>query len=109
MSEEYNSEKDKDLVVDNGGVTDEPMFALFKAGQSRRIWGELYKVIDSSDVIIQVLDARNPDGTRCKQVEQYIKKEKSHKHIIFVLNKCDLVPTWITVILIECQNLVFFI
>ena len=41
----YNSEKDKDLVVDNGGVTDEPMYALFKAGQSKRIWGELYKVI----------------------------------------------------------------
>ena len=44
MSEEYSSEKDKDLVVDNGGVSDEAMFALFKAGQSRRIWGELYKV-----------------------------------------------------------------
>jgi nuclear GTP-binding protein len=43
------------------------------------------------------LDARNPEGTRCKQVEQFIKKEKSHKHIIFVLNKCDLVPTWVTV------------
>jgi nuclear GTP-binding protein len=98
MSEDYDEEKDKDLVVDNQGVTNEAMFALFKAGQSRRIWGELYKVIDSSDVIIQVLDARNPLGTRCKQVEQYIKKEKSHKHIIFVLNKCDLVPTWITVI-----------
>lgn len=73
------------------------MFALFKAGQSKRIWNELYKVIDSSDVIIQVLDARNPEGTRCKQVEEYIQKEKQHKHIIFVLNKCDLVPTWITV------------
>jgi nuclear GTP-binding protein len=85
------------LVVDNGGVSNEAMFALFKAGQSKRIWGELYKVIDSSDVVIQVLDARNPDGTRCKQVEKYIMKEKSHKHIIFVLNKCDLVPTWITV------------
>ncbi len=44
MSEKYNSEKDTDLVVDNQGVTDEAMFALFKAGQSRRIWGELYKV-----------------------------------------------------------------
>lgn len=99
-ADEYNAEKDKDLVHDNEGVTDEPMFALFKAGQSKRIWGELYKVIDSSDVIIQVLDARNPDGTRCKQVEAYIKKEKSHKHLIFVLNKCDLVPTWVTV----CQK-----
>jgi hypothetical protein len=30
--------------------------ALHK-GQSKRIWGELYKVLDSSDVIIQVLNA----------------------------------------------------
>ena len=97
MAEDYDETKDTNIVVDKEGVSDEAMFALFKAGQSRRIWGELYKVIDSSDVVIQVLDARNPDGTRCKQVEQFIKKEKSHKHIIFVLNKCDLVPTWITV------------
>ena len=95
--DEYDASKDSNLVVDNGGVSDEAMFALFKAGQSKRIWNELYKVIDSSDVIIQVLDARNPEGTRCKQVEEYIQKEKQHKHIIFVLNKCDLVPTWITV------------
>lgn len=27
---------------------------LFEKGQSRRIWGELYKVLDSSDVVIQV-------------------------------------------------------
>lgn len=27
---------------------------LFEKGQSKRIWGELYKVIDSSDVVIQV-------------------------------------------------------
>lgn len=28
--------------------------AVFEKGQSKRIWGELYKVVDSSDVIIQV-------------------------------------------------------
>lgn len=26
----------------------------FDKGQSKRIWGELYKVVDSSDVVIQV-------------------------------------------------------
>ncbi|KAL9023424.1 MAG: hypothetical protein Q9196_007208 [Gyalolechia fulgens] len=66
---------------------------IFSKGQSKRIWNELYKVIDSSDVVIHVLDARNPLGTRCHSVEKYIQEEAPHKHLIFVLNKCDLVPT----------------
>ncbi|KAI9766611.1 MAG: GTPase required for pre-60S ribosomal subunit nuclear export and maturation [Geoglossum simile] len=66
---------------------------VFSKGQSKRIWNELYKVIDSSDVVIHVLDARDPLGTRCRSVEKYIKEEAPHKHLIFVLNKCDLVPT----------------
>ncbi|CAE7913120.1 Gnl2, partial [Symbiodinium sp. KB8] len=69
---------------------------VFGAGQSRRIWNELYKVLDCSDVVIQVLDARNPAGTRCKRVEEHLKKNARHKHLIFVLNKCDLVPPWVT-------------
>lgn len=55
------------------------------------------QVIDSSDVVVQVLDARDPMGTRSPHVESYLKKEKHWKHLIFVLNKCDLVPTWATV------------
>jgi len=35
-------------------------------------------------------------GTRSKYVEQHLKTEKSHKHLVFILNKCDLVPTWVT-------------
>lgn len=71
--------------------------AIFNKGQSKRIWNELYKVIDSSDVVIHVLDARDPLGTRCRSVEKYIKEEAPHKHLIFVLNKCDLVPTGVAV------------
>lgn len=55
------------------------------------------QVIDSSDVVVQVLDARDPMGTRSPHIETYLKKEKPWKHLIFVLNKCDLVPTWATV------------
>ena len=70
---------------------------IFSKGQSKRIWNELYKVIDSSDVVIHVLDARDPEGTRCRSIEKYIKEEAPHKHLIFVLNKCDLVPTGVAV------------
>ena len=66
----------------------EPIYAK---GTSRRIWGELYKVLDSSDVVIHVLDARDPLGTRCKPVVEYLRKEKAHKHLVYVLNKVDLV------------------
>lgn len=70
---------------------------IYSKGQSRRIWGELYKVIDSSDVVIHVLDVRDPMGTRCRSVEKHIREEKPHKHLVFLLNKVDLVPTWVTV------------
>lgn len=92
----YNADNDKDLVTEDTGVRNEAREEIFKKGQSKRIWGELYKVIDSSDVIIQVLDARDPMGTRSKSIETYLKKEKPWKHLIFVLNKCDLIPTWVT-------------
>ncbi|KAK1405202.1 Nuclear/nucleolar GTPase 2 [Heracleum sosnowskyi] len=76
----------RDLVRRNG----------FEKGQSKRIWGELYKVIDSSDVVIQVLDARDPQGTRCYHLEKHLKEICKHKHMILLLNKCDLIPDWVT-------------
>ncbi|KZS93189.1 NGP1NT-domain-containing protein [Sistotremastrum niveocremeum HHB9708] len=69
---------------------------IYSKGTSRRIYGELYKVIDSSDVILHILDARDPLGTICTSVLEYIKKEKSHKQVVLIINKCDLVPNWVT-------------
>lgn len=95
----YNKEKDSkdyDLIREDTGVKDAPREWIMEAGQSKRIWNELYKVIDSSDVILQILDARDPMGTRSPPVEKYLKTEKSYKHLIFILNKVDLVPTWVT-------------
>jgi len=60
----------------------------------------MLKVIDSADVIAQVLDGRDPQGTRSKHIEEYLHKEKPHKQLIFVLNKVDLIPTWATVFIV---------
>lgn len=93
--QDFEAKKEEDDSWKVDGWSQEAKEAIFHKGQSKRIWNELYKVIDSSDVVIHVLDARDPLGTRCTSVEQYIKKEAPHKHLIFVLNKCDLVPTWV--------------
>ena len=45
------SDVDEDLEA---GVSTAARDKIFDKGQSKRIWGELYKVVDSSDVIVQV-------------------------------------------------------
>jgi hypothetical protein len=41
--------------------------------------------------LVQVLDARDPNGTRCRHLEQHLKRNARHKHMLLLLNKCDLV------------------
>ncbi|KAG2022620.1 GTP-binding protein, variant 2 [Coprinopsis cinerea AmutBmut pab1-1] len=101
-AEEAAAKSGKDVIEPlASAVTSAPAYADYKEpiyakGTSRRIYGELYKVIDSSDVVLHVLDARDPLGTMCESVLDYIKKEKSHKQVVLVINKCDLVPNWVT-------------
>ncbi|PSK34079.1 hypothetical protein B9Z65_8405 [Elsinoe australis] len=102
----------EDAPVQADGQISTAREAIFSKGQSKRIWNELYKVIDSSDVVIHVLDARDPLGTRCRSVEKYIREEAPHKHLLFVLNKCDLVPTsvaasWVRLLSKEYPTLAF--
>lgn len=96
LADNYDEKKDYDLVREETGERDAVRDWVFGAGQSKRIWNELYKVIDSSDVLLQVLDARDPMGTRSSHIEEFLRKEKPHKHLFFILNKVDLVPTWVT-------------
>ncbi|NXI56822.1 GNL3 protein, partial [Chloroceryle aenea] len=53
---------------------------------------ELRKVIEASDVVLEVLDARDPMGCRCPQLEQAVICSRGDKKLLLVLNKIDLVP-----------------
>lgn len=49
---------------------------------------ELRKVIERSDVIIQVLDSRDPEGTRSRWVEEEVRKrDMDGKKLLAVMNK----------------------
>jgi nuclear GTP-binding protein len=65
----YEPEKDMDIEREEADEKDENRDKRMSAGQSKRIWEELYKVLDSSDVLVQILDARDPDGTRSRILE----------------------------------------
>lgn len=95
-ADKYDENKDVDLVREITGEKDAQRDWIFAAGQSKRIWNQLHKVVDASDVLLQVLDARDPLGTRSKYIEEFLRKEKPHKHLFFILNKVDLVPIWVT-------------
>ena len=49
------------------------------------------KIIENCDIILEVLDARDPMSCRCKYIERKILSEPDKK-IILILNKIDLIP-----------------
>ena len=53
----------------------------------RAFYKELVKVIEASDVILEVLDARDPLGTRCIDMEKMVRKADPTKRIVLLLNK----------------------
>ena len=53
---------------------------------------ELARVLRESDVLLEVLDARDPLGCRCTPLEDAVITRLTSKRIVLILNKIDLIP-----------------
>ncbi|CZR35114.1 uncharacterized protein FPRO_00764 [Fusarium proliferatum ET1] len=61
---------------------------------SRKTYDRVFKqVVEQADVVLYVLDARDPEGTRSREVERQIMAAAAGgKRLILVINKVDLIP-----------------
>ncbi len=53
-------------------------------------WHQVRRVIKQADVVVEVVDARDPWGTRSREVERLA--DALGKPVVIVVNKADLVP-----------------
>eukprot|EP00854_Cymbomonas_tetramitiformis_P011854 gene11854-13997_t len=61
-------------------------------GSRRAFYKVFTNVVQNSDVVLHVLDARDPLGCRCVDVERYVLQRNPNAKIVLLLNKIDLVP-----------------
>lgn len=53
------------------------------------VWKQLWRVLERSHIVVQILDARNPLLFRSKDLEAYVRELGQNKTCLLVINKAD--------------------
>lgn len=54
------------------------------------VWRQLWRVIERSDLIVQIVDARNPLLFRSEDLENYVRHVDPNKRNLLLVNKADM-------------------
>ncbi|KAK6591159.1 hypothetical protein RS030_101611 [Cryptosporidium xiaoi] len=84
---EISSKSELDSILNIGNKSE---LNLPSDSSKKAFLRDLRKLIDESDVILEILDARDPIGFRNEELEKSIISQG--KRLVLVLNKIDLVP-----------------
>ncbi|WP_457557640.1 YlqF/YawG family GTPase [Candidatus Harpocratesius sp.] len=61
--------------------------------RTEKHWKEIFNtVIQETDIILEVLDARNPLGTHNRMIEDFVKQNRPEIEIYLIMNKADIIP-----------------
>jgi|TARA_B110000977_G_scaffold82119_1_gene109698 nuclear GTP-binding protein len=89
-AEDFAAKKELNLADDF--TLDDARAAEDNDSSRRAYYKEFVKVVEVSDVIIQVLDARDPLACRSPEVERFVRRTNPDKRVVLLLNKIDLAP-----------------
>ncbi|NXN94710.1 GNL3 protein, partial [Rhinopomastus cyanomelas] len=92
LEAKHNAAKVKEKEEESSGQSKVKTKKLLDKNSKKSFCRELNKVIEASDLVLEVLDARDPMGCRCPQLEQTVTCSGDNKKLLLVLNKSDLVP-----------------
>ena len=54
------------------------------------VWRQLWRVIERSDLVVQIVDARNPLLFRSADLERYVTETEGNKRNLLLVNKADM-------------------
>jgi nuclear GTP-binding protein len=93
LAEQRGNEYGNDMMMDDTPNNDLEEKSTKKDTSRKTYNKEFKKVMEQADVILYVLDARDPESTRSKDIETMI-RESAHgeKQLIFILNKIGTFP-----------------
>ncbi|XP_043846688.1 guanine nucleotide-binding protein-like 3-like protein [Dromiciops gliroides] len=83
-----HEQRERDLRA----LAQRPPPELEREASRKAYYREFKRVVEAADVVLEVLDARDPQSCRCPQVEQAVLQAGGGKRLVLVLNKIDLVP-----------------
>ncbi|XP_039578330.1 large subunit GTPase 1 homolog [Passer montanus] len=71
-------------------LEEEKKLILTPFERNLEFWRQLWRVIERSDIVVQIVDARNPLLFRCQDLESYVKEVSNDKENMILINKADL-------------------
>eukprot|EP01025_Chloroclados_australasicus_P024972 TRINITY_DN25006_c0_g1_i8.p1 TRINITY_DN25006_c0_g1~~TRINITY_DN25006_c0_g1_i8.p1 ORF type:complete len:712 (-),score=133.68 TRINITY_DN25006_c0_g1_i8:319-2454(-) len=75
-------------------LEDEEGLVMTPFEKNLEVWRQLWRVLERSDVVIQVVDAREPLTYRCPDLEKYCLEIFHTKNSMLLLNKADLLNAY---------------
>lgn len=73
-------------------LEEEERLTLTPFEKNLEVWRQLWRVVERSDIVVQVVDARDPLRYRCEDLERYCLEIDATRSTVLLLNKSDLLP-----------------